>query len=55
MAVLLYGVGCRGQAKPGKRILPVINGKQGLKIGKGHETMKVIGHNGLLRRTAGSS
>jgi hypothetical protein len=50
MAVLLYGVGCRGQAKPGKGILPIVKGKQGLKIGKEHETMKVIGHNGLLMR-----
>jgi hypothetical protein len=50
MAVLLYGVSSRGQTKPGKGVLPIVNGKQGLKIGKRYKTMKVIGHNGLLMR-----
>jgi hypothetical protein len=50
MAILLYGVGSRSQAKSGKGVLSIVNGKQGLKIGKGYETMKVIRHNGLLMR-----
>ena len=39
MAILLYGVSSRSQAKPGKGILPIVNGKQGLKIAKGYKTM----------------
>jgi hypothetical protein len=39
-AVLLYGVGCRYQAKHSGFILPIINAQQSLEIRKGNKGMQ---------------
>jgi hypothetical protein len=49
MAVLLYGVGSRGQAKPGKGVLPVINAEYGLKVSNGYQRIKGLFQIRILR------